>query len=315
MTLSVRLAVLSLLLVPAGCHVPPPSADLIQGAPTPEDIPSLPPGPSLDVLVLGDHGTGDEGQAMVANSIAAALENDPPDLVLTVGDNFYPDGVESVEDPVWSANFERVYAGSFWDGLVFHPTLGNHDHHGNIQAQIQYSGLSPRWHMPGRFHAFRRALPSGDSVLFLALDTNAATDDTLFARTQAAWADSVLGSTQAGWVLAYGHHPLATVGRHGPEEAVQDLLLPLFEDRVPLYLSGHNHSTELLPVNETLLQVVCGGGAARDKAYRVDPTDETLFAFTNGGWCHLRIWPGLVAVELYDRTGALRYRHLLQKPE
>lgn len=313
--LPVRVVIASLLLMFGGCYAPPPSADLIQGAPTPPDLPPLPPGPSLNVLVFGDHGTGDQGQVMVATSMAAAHGKAPPSLVLTVGDNFYPDGVESVEDPLWKENFEEVYSGPFWDGLVFHPTLGNHDYHGNLQAQIQYSRLSSRWHMPGRFYAFQRALPSGDSVLFMALDTEGVTDDPQAAGAQAAWADSVLDANPDRWMLAYGHHPLATVGRHGPEAAVRDLLLPLFDGRVPLYLSGHNHSTELLPVNETLLQGVCGGGAARDNAYRVDPTEETLFAYTNGGWCYLRIWPGVMAVELYDRTGTLRYRHLLQKPE
>jgi hypothetical protein len=80
---------------------------------------------------------------------------------------------------------------------------------------------------------------------------------------------------------------------------------------VPLYLAGHNHSTELLQAPGGILQGVCGGGAGLDNAYRVEVIPETLSAFSNGGWCFLHIWADELAVELYNRVGTLRYRHLL----
>jgi len=312
---SLILASLLLLLGETGCLYRKPWVDDALTARTPPNLPALPDGPALRVLVMGDFGTGGEGQAEVSRAIADTHASDPPHLVLTVGDNFYPRGVESVDDPLWQRVFEGVYSGDFWDALVFFPVLGNHDAAGSGRAQIRYSDRSPRWTMPGNYFTFRRSMPSGDTVRFLALDTNLLDPGAGRGRAQMEWVDSVLGASHDRWVLAYGHHPMVTGGWHGPNETVREYLSPRFQGRVPLFLSGHNHSTELLRVSEGLLQAVCGGGAGRDNAYRVDFTPQTLSAFSNGGWCFLHIWSDTVAIELYNRVGTLRFRHLIARPE
>ena len=284
-------------------------------AATPANLPPLPDGPALTVLVIGDFGTGDHGQVEVSRAIAQTHASEPPDLVLTVGDNFYPEGVEDVNDPLWQTVFERVYSGPFWEELVFFPALGNHDVMGNERAQIDYSAKSRRWSLPGNYYTFRRALASGDTVRFLALDTSLLDRGGERAEAQVEWVDSILGASKDRWVLAYGHHPMVTGGWHSSNETVREYLAPRFEGTVSLFLSGHNHSTELLQVSEELLQAVCGGGAGRDNAYRVDDTPETLAAFSNGGWCFLQFWPDTLAIELYNRAGTLRFRHLVAHPE
>jgi len=309
------LTALLLLLGESGCIGRRPRFDDALTARTPLGLPPLPDGPALRVLVLGDHGTGDEGQAEVSQSIANTHASAPPHFVLTVGDNFYPRGVESVDDRLWEKAFEQAYSGTFWDAMAFFPTLGNHDTAGNEGAQIDYSYLSPRWMLPGNHHTFRRPLPSGDTVQFLALDTNLLDQGRERARSQVEWVDSVLEASRDRWVLAYGHHPMVTGGWHRPSETVREYLSPRFQGRVPLFLSGHNHSTELLRVSEDLLQGICGGGAGLDNAYRVETTPETLSAFTNGGWCFLQIWSDTVAIELYNRIGTLMFRYLIAHPE
>ena len=97
-------------------------------------------GPSLGVLVFGDWGTGGPGQRKMSRSMEEAHGDDPPAMVLTVGDNFYPDGVWDVDDPLLLRVFERVYRGPFWDSLPFYPTLGNHDRFGDPGAQIRSMG-------------------------------------------------------------------------------------------------------------------------------------------------------------------------------
>jgi acid phosphatase len=281
-------------------------------ATTPANLPQLPDGPALRVLVIGDYGTGGEGQSEVARAIAETHAPDPPDLVLTVGDNFYPRGVESVDDPLWRTVFEDVYSGGFWERIVFFPTLGNHDTDGNERAQIDYSDRSPRWNMPGNYYTFRRPLPSGDTVRFLALDTNLLARGEARGQAEAQWVDSVLAVSTDRWTVAYGHHPMVTGGWHGDSDPVREVLSPLFRGRVPLFLAGHNHSTELLQVSgESFLQAICGGGGGRDNAYGVDFTPATLAAFSSGGWCLLLMWSDTIAVELYNRAGTLRFRHLI----
>jgi hypothetical protein len=104
-------------------------------------------------------------------------------------------------------------------------------------------------------------------------------------------------------------------GWHGASQTVRDSLLPRFQGRVPVFFSGHNHSTELLRLPEGVFQGVCGGGGGRDNAYRVGTTPLTVSAFSNGGWCFLHIWPDTLAIEGYNRVGTLRFRHLIPRRE
>jgi len=308
------LAALLLLLGASACFYRAPWTDDARSARPPADLPPLPEGPALRVLILGDFGTGEDGQREVSRAIADTHALAPPHLVLTVGDNFYPRGVSSVEDPLWETVFEEVYSGDFWRTMVFFPALGNHDVEGNEKAQVDYSSQSPRWTMPGNYYTFRRVLPSGDTVRFLALDTNILNQGGEKAESQLEWMDSVLEASRDRWVLAYGHHPMVSGGWHRASQRVRDQLLPRFQGRVPLFLSGHNHSTELLRLAEGVYQGVCGGGAGRDNAYRVDTTTLTLAAFSNGGWCLLHIWPDTLAIEVYNRVGTLRFRQLIGRP-
>ncbi|HSG47578.1 MAG TPA: hypothetical protein VLA43_07205, partial [Longimicrobiales bacterium] len=75
-----------------GCSLSRPLFDDPHRTPYPAHFPELPQGPSLDVLVMGDWGTGGPGQRRVSRAIEDAYRFDPPDLVLSTGDNFYPHG-------------------------------------------------------------------------------------------------------------------------------------------------------------------------------------------------------------------------------
>ncbi len=300
-------------LLSASCLLRDPFTDSIPTAPPPGSFQPVPDGPSLDVLVLGDWGTGGDGQRELGESMARTHAASPPAFVMTVGDNFYPDGVTSPDDPLWKSHFEEMYVGPFWEEMTFQGILGNHDYHGNPDAQVEYSEYSTRWSMPARYYSLKEQMPAGGSVLFLALDTDPIAKKEPRAVRQREWADSVLRRTEADWVVAGGHHPVATGGWHKPEGTVKTALWPLLGARVDVYLAGHNHSTELLNTQVGTFQAICGGGGGLDNPYRVRSTPFTLASFTNGGWCYLRFWEDVLAVELYDREGGLQFRHLIRK--
>jgi hypothetical protein len=249
----------------------------------------------------------------VAQAIATTHEDSPPDLVLSVGDNFYEEGRRVPGEPRWKILFEYVYAGPFWQDLPFYPTLGNHDHWGLGEAQVGYSARNDLWNMPANYYTFHQPLSNGDSVLFLALDTDPLTERRRAARTQLEWADSVLSTPTRGWVLAFGHHPFISGGWHSVKGSFSKEIVSLLAGRSQLYVAGHNHSTELIQSESGLSQLVCGGGGGLDNAYRVKAVEGTLAAYTNGGWCLLHIQPEVMAVELYDRAGGLQYRYLLER--
>ena len=86
---------------------------------------------------------------------------------LALGDNFYDFGVESVEDPRFQDTFENVFtATNLQDPFKFHVIAGNHDYHGSVDAQIEYSKKSPRWSFPQPYYTF-----TDGPVQFIMIDT------------------------------------------------------------------------------------------------------------------------------------------------
>jgi hypothetical protein len=304
----------ALLVFLSGCLYRVPGFDEATVIPPQKDAPPLPEGPALRALVLGDWGTGGPGQQDLARAIEWIHGQAPPDLVLTVGDNFYPHGVRSLYDPLFEQIFERVYRGPFWDPLTFFPTLGNHDYDGSVHDQIQYTERNPRWILPAQFYTFLKPLPSGQSVRFLALDSRNIRSRGSRTARQLEWVDSVLAASDDRWIVTYGHHPMATVGLHPPNKAMLERLAPRLEGRAQVYLSGNNHSTELLPISGNLLQVVCGGGGGRDNPYPLRNPEEAITAFTHGGWCFLHLYEDEMVIDLYNRVGELHYRHVVPHP-
>ena len=127
---------------------------------------------SLNFLVMGDWGRhGEQHQKRVAaqmNNAAIAIN---ASFNLITGDNFYPKGVASEYDPSWQSSFENVYNqhALFNDWYV---SLGNHDYKTNPDAEVAYSKISARWHMPARYYSFTKTLPDSGTVEFFVIDTS-----------------------------------------------------------------------------------------------------------------------------------------------
>src|SRR5690606_11105885 len=120
---------------------------------------------SFSFIVLGDFGrVGDYYQKDVAREMVHATIALDAEFIISVGDNFYPIGIQSTQDYQWTSSFESTYKdpGVYTDWYV---ALGNHDYRGNVQAQIDYSNISRRWNMPDRYYSKIFALDNGDKLL------------------------------------------------------------------------------------------------------------------------------------------------------
>ncbi len=106
----------------------------------------------LDFLAVGCTGSGDANQSRVAQAMEQECVRKRPDAVLYLGDNFYPHGVSSPDDPQWQSKFENMFSGPCLSATKFYAIPGNHDYAGSVAAQIQYTAMQNRWVMPARFY-------------------------------------------------------------------------------------------------------------------------------------------------------------------
>ncbi|HEY0246534.1 MAG TPA: acid phosphatase, partial [Mucilaginibacter sp.] len=64
----------------------------------------------LNFMAIGDWGrNGEYHQSEVANQMGLWGATHPNKFIISVGDNFYPKGVVSENDPLWHYSFENVY--------------------------------------------------------------------------------------------------------------------------------------------------------------------------------------------------------------
>jgi len=266
--------------------------------------------PYLRALVIGDWGTGRADQKEVAAAMIERHEASPLDLVLTTGDNFYPRGVQSGDDPMWETHFRQIY-GETLRSVPWYPTLGNHDHLGKIQGQLDYAKRDATWKLPARYHTFSLKLGE-DEVQFFALDTDTINDER--DPQQLKWLEAELAKSNARWRIVYGHHPLYSRSVRGHNKRMIKQLEPLFTRYgVDLFFAGHDHVLEMLKPVKGVHYVVSGAAAGTDKAYAVFWTDEVHYASTGGGFVILRIGKGEVVVEFVRTDGATQYAYTVSK--
>ena len=239
----------------------------------------------LTFLAVGDWGRdGAFHQAEVAAQMGETAAQVGAKFVIAVGDNFYEDGVASVSDPKWKTSFEDVYTAPSLQ-VPWYVALGNHDYHGEPQAQVDYGKTSPRWRMPQRSYRFAETSPAGVTVETFVLDTTplipaykvhpwlgpklAGQGDPT---AQLAWLDSALGASKANWKIVVGHHPIwagdnshaGNEGHAGSPELVAQLDPILIRHGVHLYLNGHDH--ELQHTQRGAQHYVCTGAGSKMEA-------------------------------------------------
>ncbi len=257
-----------------------------------QDLGNVIPGKqSIRLVALGDFGSGDRHQLAVAQAMARRRREQPFDLGVTLGDNFYRCGVRSVRDPIWKTRWEDLYTPL---GIPFYASLGNHDYgHPQVicpynraspQAQVDRTRHSKSWRMPARYYTYRAG-----PARFFVIDTEA------WSRTQAAWLERTLRQTLAepgvSWRIVYGHHPMYTSGVHLNQRRIGVLrrdLAGVFRDaKVDLYLAGHDHGMEHLHADGVHYLINGAGGAHLRRVRKTTP--ESIFNAAVNGFLDLTI--------------------------
>ncbi|WP_184550450.1 metallophosphoesterase [Mucilaginibacter sp. FT3.2] len=224
----------------------------------------------LNFVAIGDWGrNGEYHQLEVGKQMGEWAAIHPNKFIISVGDNFYPRGVVSENDPLWHYSFESVYtAHSLQDD--WYPVLGNHDYGTDPDAQVRYSKISRRWNMPSRYYSKEVKLGKGkETVLFVFIDTQPIVYEMADQAPdkQLAWIDDTLkqASPDVKWKIVVGHHPYYTVGpriKNYDTLAIRKALSGLFDKhKVDIYLSGHEHSLQHLKPGGYTHQFISGAGS------------------------------------------------------
>lgn len=207
------------------------------------------------VTDLGRNGYYD--QKPIAELMGTMADEIGPEFVVATGDTHHYDGIRSVQDPIWQSNFEEVYRHP--ELLVeWYPILGNHEYRGNTQAVIDYSRISRRWNMPGRYYTKSfTSEEDGATVRLVLIDTPSLIDKyrNEYAKypdagrqnmqEQLNWLETVLVGAKEDWVIVAGHHPVyADTSKDDIERTnLQQRVDPILRrHQVDMYVCGHIHN-------------------------------------------------------------------------
>jgi tartrate-resistant acid phosphatase type 5 len=273
----------------------------------------------LNFFVFGDWGrNGEQDQRDVAAQMAVAAKDMDAKFIISVGDNFYEDGVKSVDDPQWQTSFEKVYSAPSLQ-VPWRVILGNHDYHANCDAQITYAKTSPRWTMPARYYVRSEKIDAATAVDFFYLDTtpmiksyySTANSEKTGAQVitqdvpkQLAWFKDALAASTAQWKIVVGHHPIYSGGGHGDTAELIETILPLLQEhKVQAYFNGHDHDLQHLQAGAVNL-FDSGAGSQHTLTFY---TKRSKFAKSCSGFTAVSLQADKMDVRMIDDHGQLLY--------
>ena len=199
------------------------------------------------------------------------------EFVAAAGDVHHFNGVQSVEDPLWMTNYELIY--SHPDLMIdWFPILGNHEYRGNTQAVIDYSQVSRRWEMQGRYYV-KSFAPENKDGSFAAFDLffidttplidsyhNAKYPDVQKQDTaaQLRWLGRELERSKADFKIVIGHHPIyVSEKKRRDEQSLVSKLDPILRKyKVDIYIAGHSHTFQRLTKEGSPVNYVVNGSAS-----------------------------------------------------
>lgn len=271
-----------------------------------------------------------------------------PHFAIAVGDNFYSHGIGGdCHDPRFENTFEKVFDGpNLQDPFTFHVVAGNHDHYGNVSAQIEYTKVSKRWNFPTYYYNMVETGPAAgsptvelvfiDTVLLSGLsdvhdeDGNIVREldgnelpgpaDKAGADTQLAWLETTLAKSTADYLIVTGHYPIYSICEHGPTTELINDVVPLLEKyNVTAYLAGHDHCMEYLSTGDGIDHHGIGASHSNDPstAHKDKVPAGSLkwhIEGTSGGFASFQVAATGLTVRHHQGDGTVAYTAPIHPP-
>jgi tartrate-resistant acid phosphatase type 5 len=297
---------------------------------------------SFRALVFGDWGGSPSppyttaAQLDVAKAMSETAEG--ASCVFAIGDNFYTAGIEGAEASTtaqtrFTNTFDDVYSQPSLKSLPWHIVAGNHDHKGNVTAQLAHSQTCSRWNFPSLYYS--QAFPFGNQTLeVFMIDTvvwagdwdielnhtqPVGAADAELAESQLAWLEAGLKASTADWIFVMGHYPVFSVAEHGPTALLVAGLQPLLvKYGVAAYFCGHEHNLQHLS-HSGVEYVVTGGGHGYDPSTAhmhsiLNPKDAFKWKSSDSGHSVVTLTADTMHVDHYNSTAHVVYSFESQRP-
>jgi tartrate-resistant acid phosphatase type 5 len=259
---------------------------------------------AIRVLAFGDFGEGSIINDPIAPSVgqikaASAMRNYNRkyafDFGITLGDNFYPNGLNTPDSPRWKLQWEDLYGAM---GIKFYPVLGNHDYNDvdGPAAELAYTQRSKTWDFLAPYYTY-----TAGSAQFFAID------NIRLSAAELSWLDRELANSTAKWKIVYGHYNIYSPG-FGDENDMITMLLPLLErHHVQIYMNGHDHTMGEVRTDSPVHFFTSGAGGA-DLTDPMPTYKKAVFVAKAFGFAVLEIDNSHVEVIFVDADGKEIYR-------
>lgn len=271
----------------------------------------------INLFVANDLGrNGYYDQKPIAELMGEMAGEVGPEAIIATGDVHHFDGVASTQDPLWMTNYELIYTHPELM-ISWLPVLGNHEYRGNTQAVLDYSKVSRRWQMEGRYYTKVFVdEDAGASLRIVFIDTTPLIDSYRTnncypdagkqdIEAQLQWLDRTLQSAKEDWVVVVGHHPMYAETKKdiAEQKDIQRRLLPIFKKNgnVAMYVCGHIHNFQHIrkPSDTTDYVVNTAGSLSR----KVKETDGTQFCSPSTGFSVISASKQKLQLHMIDKEG------------
>ncbi|PON96793.1 Calcineurin-like phosphoesterase domain, apaH type [Trema orientale] len=285
---------------------------------------------SLSLLVVGDWGRkGAYNQSQVALQMGRIGEKLSINFVISTGDNFYDDGLRSINDPAFENSFTKVYTAKSLQ-KPWYNVLGNHDYRGNVMAQLNpvFRNIDSRW------LCMRSFVVNSEIAEFFFVDTTPFVDK-YFLRPKHHrydWRgvlprkgylsnllkdlDLALINSAANWKFVVGHHGIRSAGHHGDTKELVKQLLPVLEaNEVDLYINGHDHCLQHISSTTSPIQFLTSGGGSKawKGEFNTSNRDGLRFYYDGQGFMSVQLTPTDASVYFYNIYGRVMHSLNLSK--
>ena len=171
--------------------------------------------------------------------------------------------------------------------IAWYPICGNHEYRGSTQAVVDYSRVSRRWEMPGRYYT-KSFSEEGTTVRIVWIDTTPLIDK--YRQETDKYPDACQQDIDTQLEC--------DVERLDMQQRVDTILR---RHRVDMYINGHIHNFQHIRVKGSDIDYITNSSGSLSR--KVQPVEGTVFCSSEPGFSILSACPTSLELRMVDKHG------------